>query len=343
MLQTRFQPSPDMGGAAQPLLAVRGLTKHFPLRSGLLGRSAGTVQAVDGMSFDIRKGETLGLVGESGCGKSTTSRLVMALLTPSAGELVFDGQPIGHGGLSLKEYRRQVQMVFQDSYASLNPRLTVQDSIAFAPQVHGLGRREAVARAEQLLEAVGLSPAQFAPRYPHELSGGLRQRAMIAIALSCRPKLLLADEPTTALDVTVQIQILLLLRQLQAEMGMGVIFVTHDLGVAGEIADRVAVMYAGRFIEEGPVADLMRAPLHPYAQGLLGATVHAGARGKRLATIPGAPPNLERLPPGCAFAPRCAVALPVCPTAVPAARSPAPGRAARCVHVPDLLPQRDAA
>ena len=169
----------DVGGAAQPLLTVSSLTKHFPLRSGLLGRSTGVVQAVDAMSFEIRKGETLGLVGESGCGKSTTSRLIMALLDPTSGELIFDGQPIGFGGLSLKEYRRQVQMVFQDSYSSLNPRLTIQDSIAFAPQVHGVGRRDAVKRAEELLEAVGLNPAQFASRYPHELSGGQRQRSTL--------------------------------------------------------------------------------------------------------------------------------------------------------------------
>ena len=160
---------------------------------------------------------------------------------------------------------------------------------------------------------------------------------MIAIALSCRPRLLLADEPTTALDATVQIQILLLLRRLQTELGMGMIFVTHDLGVAGEVADRIAVMYAGRFVEEGPVADVMRAPLHPYAQGLLGATVHAGARGTRLTTIPGAPPNLEHPPTGCAFAPRCPYAEPACLPAVPAPRRPEPGRAARCVRVPDLL------
>ena len=197
-------------------------------------------------------------------------------------------------------------------------------------------RAEADRRALELLELVQIPSAKRRlDAYPHELSGGLRQRAMIAIALSCRPKLLLADEPTTALDATVQIQVLLLLRDLQRELGMGVIFVTHDLGVAGEVADRVAVMYAGRFIEEGPVGALMRGPLHPYARGLLGATVHGGVRGVRLTTIPGAPPNLEHLPSGCSFAPRCAEVEPVCTAAMPAPRSPVAGRAARCVHVQD--------
>jgi peptide/nickel transport system ATP-binding protein len=228
-------------------------------------------------------------------------------------------------------------MIFQEPMTALDPVFKIGSQIAETIIRHeGTSRAEAERRALDLLELVQIPSAkQRLDAYPFELSGGLRQRAMIAIALSCRPKLLLADEPTTALDATVQIQILLLLRRLQQELGMGVIFVTHDLGVAAEIADRIAVMYAGRFIEEGATSALMRGPLHPYTQGLLGATVHPGLRGKRLATIPGAPPNLERLPQGCAFAPRCTRAEPACLTEVPAARRPSPGRAARCVLVPD--------
>jgi peptide/nickel transport system ATP-binding protein len=234
-----------------------------------------------------------------------------------------------------------VSMIFQEPMTALDPVFTIGRQIAETVIRHeGISRTEADRRALELLELVQIPSAKRRlAAYPHELSGGLRQRAMIAIALSCRPKLLLADEPTTALDATVQIQILLLLRRLQQEMGMGVIFVTHDLGVAGEIADRVAVMYAGKFIEEGPVRDLMRGPLHPYAQGLLGATVHAGMRGERLTTIPGAPPNLERVPQGCAFAPRCPYVEEACLPEVPDFRSPVPGHAARCVRVPQAASQ----
>ncbi|MBC7801448.1 MAG: ABC transporter ATP-binding protein, partial [Gemmatimonadaceae bacterium] len=222
---------------------------------------------------------------------------------------------------------------------ALDPVFTVGQQIRETIRRHeAVSRADADRRALELLELVQIPSARRRlDAYPHELSGGLRQRAMIAIALSCRPKLLLADEPTTALDATVQIQILLLLRQLQADMGMGVIFVTHDLGVAGEVADRIAVMYAGRFIETGPVGRLMRTPMHPYTQGLLGATVHAGARGTRLVTIPGAPPNMEQVPQGCAFAPRCAFTEAACLPDIPAFRSPAPGQAARCVRVADAM------
>jgi len=326
------------------LVQVRGLTVRFVSRDA-------TVHAVNGVDFDLAARETLCILGESGSGKSVTLRSLMRLNPPGrtrmSGTVLVGGHDmVAASERSLADIRGStVAMIPQEPMTALDPVFSIGTQIRETILRHErISRADAGRRALELLDLVQIPSAKRRlAAYPHELSGGLRQRAMIAIALSCRPKLLLADEPTTALDATVQIQILLLLRQLQAEMGMGVVFVTHDLGVAGEIADRVAVMYAGRFIEEGPVADLMRAPLHPYAQGLLGATVHAGVRGHRLATIPGAPPNLERLPPGCAFAPRCAVALPVCPTAAPSARSPAPGRAARCVHVPDLLPQRDAA
>jgi len=304
-----------------------------------------TVRAVNGVDFDLMPRETLCILGESGSGKSVTLRALMRLNPPRRTVMSGTVRVGGHDVLAasprqLADIRGGVvSMIFQEPATALDPVFTIGQQIRETILRHEpIGRAAADRRAQELLEIVQIPSARRRlDSYPHELSGGLRQRAMIAIALSCRPKLLLADEPTTALDATVQIQILLLLRQLQQDMGMGVIFVTHDLGVAGEVADRIAVMYAGRFVEVGPVASLMRAPLHPYAQGLLGATVHAGARGTRLTTIPGAPPNLEHLPQGCAFAPRCAWVEDACLSAVPALRSPAPGQAARCVRVPDTL------
>jgi peptide/nickel transport system ATP-binding protein len=236
----------------------------------------------------------------------------------------------------LQEFRgSDVAMIFQEPATALDPVFTIGRQIAETVQRHeGASRAAGMARALELLELVQIPSAKRRlEAYPHELSGGLRQRAMIAVALACKPKLLLADEPTTALDATVQIQVLLLLRQLQEQLGMGVIFVTHDLGVAGEIADRVAVMYAGKVVEEGPVGAMMAGPLHPYPRGLLGATVHGNMRGQRLTTIAGAPPSLETLPTGCSFAPRCELAEAECLAGEPAPRSPVPGRMARCVRV----------
>ncbi|MEY3519555.1 MAG: hypothetical protein RLZZ177_270 [Pseudomonadota bacterium] len=208
----------EVGGSTQPMLSVRGLVKHFPLKKDLLGRSAGVVRAVDGVSFDVFKGETLGVVGESGCGKSTTARLLMQLISHDQGELVFDGQTVGSKSLPLKDYRRQAQMVFQDSYASLNPRLTMEDSIAFAPMVHGLPEREAIERARDLLERVGLAPQRFAERYPHELSGGQRQRVNIARALALQSRLIILDEAVSALDKSVEAQVLNLLLDLKGRL-----------------------------------------------------------------------------------------------------------------------------
>ncbi len=311
----------DVGGPAQPLLSVRGLTKHFPLRSGLLGRSAGVVQAVDDTSFEVRKGETLGLVGESGCGKSTTSRLIMALLEPTAGELVFDGQPIGHGqesGLPLREYRRQVQMVFQDSYSSLNPRLTVADSIAFAPQVHGLRRGASQARARDLLAAVGLDPAQFAPRYPHELSGGQRQRVNIARALALQPRLLILDEPVSALDKSVEAQVLNLLLDLKEQFGLTYLFISHDLNVVQYVSDRVMVMYLGRIAEIGPVEAIYGGAAHPYTAALLDSRPSMDPdRRRETPPLQGDPPNPVNPPSGCRFRTRCVHAEAVCERTVP--------------------------
>ena len=228
-----------------------------------------------------------------------------------------------------------VSMIFQEPMTALDPVYTIGQQITETIMRHkGSTRAAARARALELLELVKIpSAAQRLDNYPHELSGGLRQRAMIAMALSCYPRLLLADEPTTALDATVQIQVLILLRRLQRELGMGTIFVTHDLGVASEIADRIAVMYAGRIVEEGPVADVLARPLHPYTQGLMASTVHGQDRGRDIDAIPGSPPDLRRLPAGCAFAPRCAFATGECRAAVPEERHPAADRMVRCVRV----------
>jgi peptide/nickel transport system ATP-binding protein len=320
----------------EPLVQVRDLTVRFVSREA-------TVHAVNGVDFDLAARETLCILGESGSGKSVTLRALMRLNPPRRTVMSGTVMIAGRDVMAASERRLAdlrggvVSMIFQEPMTALDPVFTIGRQITETIIRHeSVSRAEADRRALELLELVQIPSAKRRlAAYPFELSGGLRQRAMIAIALACRPKLLLADEPTTALDATVQIQILLLLRRLQQELGMGVIFVTHDLGVAGEIADRIAVMYAGRFIEEGPASAIMRGPLHPYAQGLLGATVHPGLRGERLTTIPGAPPDLERLPPGCAFAPRCADAEPVCLGDLPAVRRPSPGRAARCVRVPD--------
>jgi peptide/nickel transport system ATP-binding protein len=327
-----LEPIPDIGGPAQPLLSARNLVKHFPLRGGLLGRSAGVVQAVDDVSFEVRMGETLGIVGDSGCGKSTTSRLIMGLLQPTSGEVLFDGQPIGFGGLTLKDYRRQVQMVFQDSYASLNPRLTIEDSIAFAPRVHGLGGADALKRSHELLEAVGLNPRQFGRRYPHELSGGQRQRVNIARALALRPRLLILDEPVSALDKSVEAQVLNLLVDLKAQFGLTYLFISHDLNVVQYVSDRVLVMYLGRIAEIGPVDAIYGAAAHPYTTALLGSRPSMDPGNRRTAPpLTGDPPNPVNPPSGCRFRTRCASAEPVCATTAPPPAPVAPGHAASCL------------
>ena len=214
----------------QPLLQIKGLTKHFPIKRGLFSKGE-VVRAVDHINFDVMPGETLGVVGESGCGKSTTARLLMQLISPTAGEVIFDGALVGSRDLPVKEFRRQVQMVFQDSYASLNPRLTIEDSIAFGPQVHGVSKQESVARAHDLLERVGLAPARFAARYTHELSGGQRQRVNIARALALQPRVVILDEAVSALDKSVEAQVLNLLLDLKDAFNLTYVFISHDLNV----------------------------------------------------------------------------------------------------------------
>lgn len=319
MISTHAATDPrDRGGPAQPLLIVRGLKRFFPLKGGLFGRSAGMVQAVDDVSFSVMKGETLGIVGESGCGKSTTARLLMRLMEPDAGEVIFDGETVGPGGMSLREMRRQIQIVFQDSYASLNPRLPIEDTIAFAPTVHGVPKEKARARARDLLAAVGLAPDQFARRYPHELSGGQRQRVNIARALALEPRVIVLDEPVSALDKSVEAQVLNLLIDLKRDFGLTYIFISHDLNVVQFISDRVLVMYLGRVAEIGPVDSIYAEPRHPYTRALLASRPSMDpARRMSEPPLTGDPPNPINPPSGCRFRTRCAFAEPVCADTVP--------------------------
>jgi peptide/nickel transport system ATP-binding protein len=324
----------DVGGPQQPLLEVRALSKHFPVRSGFLGK-AGVVRAVDDVSFSVDKGEVLGIVGESGCGKSTTARLVIGLIAPDAGSIVLDGEKLGDK-LSLRELRRDVQMVFQDSYASLNPRLTVEDSIAFGPIVHGVSAREARARAHDLLRKVGLDPAIFAARYPHELSGGQRQRVNIARALALSPRLVLLDEAVSALDKSVEAQVLNLLIDLKDDLKLTYVFISHDLNVVRFISDRVIVMYLGEVVETGPVETLWSDPRHPYTRALLAAmpSLDPDNRTKE-APIGGDPPNPINPPSGCRFHTRCSFAEGVCSEKDPALFATGNDRHTAACHMVD--------
>ena len=316
---------------APPILEVSDLTKHFPLKSGLLGRTTSAVRAVDGVSFSVQARETLGIVGESGCGKSTTARLLMQLITPTSGTIRFEGQRVGTAELPLKRFRRQVQMVFQDSYASLNPRLTVEDSVAFGPTVHGVSTDQAVRRARALLDRVGLEPARFAGRYPHELSGGQRQRVNIARALAVEPRVLLLDEAVSALDKSVEAQVLNLLLDLKDEMGLTYLFISHDLEVVRFMSSRVLVMYLGRVAEVGPTEALYTGSRHPYTTALLGSLLSMDPDNRRTeAPLAGDPPNPINPPSGCRFHTRCAFAEPVCGTQEPQLGSAGTGHAAAC-------------
>jgi peptide/nickel transport system ATP-binding protein len=311
-----LEPIEDRGGAAQALLQVNGLTKHFPVRGGLFGKSK-TVRAVDDVSFSIAKGETVGIVGESGCGKSTTARLLMHLMPCDSGDIIYDGQQVGRA-LSLRELRRGMQMVFQDSYASLNPRLTIEQSIAFGPKVHGMREDASRALARELLGKVGLRPENFANRYPHEISGGQRQRVNIARALALSPRLVILDEAVSALDKSVEAQVLNLLVDLKREFGLTYLFISHDLNVVRYISDRVLVMYLGEVVELGPVDGVWDAPAHPYTRALL-AAMPSSDPDKRTQTPPisGDPPNPIDPPSGCRFHTRCPFAEPLCGEATP--------------------------
>ncbi|MBE7939359.1 MULTISPECIES: ABC transporter ATP-binding protein [Ramlibacter] len=311
--------APDRGGPAQPLLSARALVKHFPVRAGPFARTQQVVHAVDGVSFEVAKGETLGIVGESGCGKSTTARLVARLLAPDSGALLFDGEGVAEfGGLSLKAYRRNLQMVFQDSFASLNPRMTLEDTIAFGPRAHGVAAGAARTLAHSLLGRVGLAPGQYAGRYPHELSGGQRQRVNIARALALEPRLLILDEAVAALDKSVQAQVLNLLQELKAERGLTYLFISHDLHVVHYFCDRVLVMYLGQVVETGPVAQVFAGAAHPYTRALLSAVPSMDPARRTLAPpLGGDPPNPIDPPSGCRFRDRCPHAEAVCAASVP--------------------------
>jgi len=326
----------DRGGPAQPLLIVDALRKHFAVAGSLFDRRRQRVHAVDGVSFVVNKGETLGIVGESGCGKSTTARLIARLLPADSGQIVFDGDGVDEfGGMALKDYRRNLQMVFQDSFASLNPRLSVLEAIAYGPQVHGLAKAAAHARAAALLERVGLAPAQFGARYPHELSGGQRQRVNIARALAFEPRLLILDEAVAALDKSVQAQVLNLLQELKAERGLTYLFISHDLHVVHYLADRVLVMYLGAIVEIGPVERLYGQPRHPYTRALLSAvpSMDPAHRTER-SPLSGDPPNPIDPPSGCRFRDRCAHAHAACAAEAPTLRETAAGHWAAC-HLDD--------
>jgi peptide/nickel transport system ATP-binding protein len=303
----------DRGGPAQPLLIARELKKHFPVK----GARGKFVQAVDGVSFTVRKGETLGIVGESGCGKSTLARLLLHLIVPDDGELVFDGDAVGRE-ITVNALRRQVQMVFQDSYSSLNPRMPVRDSVAFGPFIQGRKKAEARDIARHILGKVGLDADLFGPRYPHELSGGQKQRVNIARALATEPRMVLLDEPVSALDKSVEAQVLNLLRALKRQLNLTYVFISHDLNVVRYISDRVLVMYLGRVVELGPVEAIFERPLHPYTVALLASRPSMDpARRIEEPPIVGDPPNPIDPPSGCRFRTRCPFAEAVCESKTP--------------------------
>ena len=320
------------------LLQIENLDVRF--------RGARNVHAINDLSLELKQGETLALLGESGSGKSVTLKTLLRLLperrTDLGGRIRFDGTDIMTlSGRALRSYRGgDVSVVFQDPGLALDPVYTIGQQIAETVMRHkGISRADAMEVALDMLHRVRIPSAERRMKnYPHELSGGMRQRVMIALALACRPRLLLADEPTTALDATVQIQILLLLRELQREFGMGVIFVTHDIGVAVEISERIAVMYAGQIIEEGTTHEVIRNPQHPYTQGLLAANLHDVARGTRLDAIPGSPPALETRPDACPFAPRCPLVMDACRQALPPMQRPGLRRRVACLRAGEPIP-----
>ncbi|HVT72292.1 MAG TPA: oligopeptide/dipeptide ABC transporter ATP-binding protein [Lacunisphaera sp.] len=324
-----------------PILQLADVKTYFPVETGtMFRRTTGTVKAVDGVTLAVNQGEVLGLVGESGCGKSTLARTILHLVPATAGTIVLGGRNLtAASAAGLRAARRELQMVFQDPYASLNPRMTVFDTLAEPLRVHQTVPPAAVpARVAQLMERVGLSPAQ-ARKYPHEFSGGQRQRVAIARALALEPRVLIADEPVSALDVSIQAQILNLLARLCREMDLSLIFIAHDLAVVKHISDRVAVMYLGRIVELGPAADVIERPAHPYTRALVSAIPRpdpAAERGRQRIVLPGDPPSPLRPPAGCAFHPRCPHAREQCRAAVPPLLPAGPGREAACVRLGEI-------
>ncbi len=323
------------------ILELRDVKTHFPIHRGfLVKRQVGTVKAVDGVSLRILPGEVLGLVGESGCGKSTLARTIMQLVPTSAGTVVLEGKNLTNGtAAELQDVRRDLQMIFQDPYASLNPRMTVFATLAEPLLVHRVcGRSEVNARVAELMSTVGLAP-RFMQKYPHEFSGGQRQRIAIARALALQPKVIIADEPVSALDVSIQAQILNLLAQLGRKMNLTLIFIAHDLSVVKHISDRVAVMYLGKIVELGPAEDVIERPRHPYTRALVSAIPTPNPdveRGRQRIVLAGDPPSPINPPSGCAFHPRCPYAAEKCREIVPPLIAAGPAREAACIRLDEI-------
>ncbi|WP_339166620.1 dipeptide ABC transporter ATP-binding protein [Brevibacillus sp. FSL L8-0520] len=316
----------------KPLLEVKDLKKHYPIKKGLFGKQVGAVKAVDGVSFSIQPGETLGIVGESGCGKSTTGRTILRLIEPTAGEVLFDGQDIRKlPPDEMRKFRTNMQIVFQDPYASLDPRWTVQRTLEEPLRTHlKLSEAEIKDRIAVLMSVVGLAP-YHASRFPHEFSGGQRQRIGIARALALRPKFVVCDEPVSALDVSIQAQVLNLMQDLQSQFSLTYMFISHDLSVVKFICDRVGVMYLGRMVEMAPTAEMFAEPLHPYTKALMSAVpVPDPEAARERIVLTGDVPNPQSPPTGCTFHTRCPYVMDSCRQAVPEWREVSPGRHVAC-------------
>ena len=329
-------------GKRDIILKVKDLKMHFPLRQGMLQRQVGTIKAVDGVSFELREQEVMGLVGESGCGKTTVGRALLRLYDPTGGEVLFhraDGEWVDVAQLSrkeMKDLRKEMRMIFQDPFSSLNPRLTVKDIIAEPMVIHNEERDKITARVAELMESVGLKPA-YMGRYPHEFSGGQRQRIGVARTLALNPRLIVADEPVSALDVSVQAQVLNLLQSLKDELRLTFIFISHDLSVVEHICDRIAVMYVGKLVELAPTDELLRNPKHPYTEALVSAVPPADPLIKMERIIlEGDVPSPANPPSGCVFHPRCRYAQDICAAETPPMQEIAPGHVARCHFAHEL-------
>ena len=330
------RPPAASAGTVAPLLAVRDLKKHFPIKSGLLGRTTSSVKAVDGISFDVMPGEVVGLVGESWSGKTTAGRTILRLVEPTSGEIVFDGTDIAKiPAPAMRDWRRRMQIIFQDPYASLNPRMTVGEIVGQALKIHRLASgADMEDRVVQLLQKVGLA-ASAVRRYPHEFSGGQRQRIGIARALAVSPQFIVADEPVSALDVSIQAQVLNLLLDLKSELQLTLLFIAHDLSVVEYISDRVIVMYLGKIMEVAPARELYRNPVHPYTQALLSAIPVPDPTVRRERVIlQGDIPSPINPPSGCVFRTRCPIAAPECAKVEPPLEAVGPGHFKACIRRP---------